>query len=73
MANTNDKPGQHARKVAPSSLKQERFLTVTLYPQPRPRIPWIRLCGLWLEQAGFTPRTRIRVRVMRECLVITIV
>ena len=52
-------------------MKQERFLTVQLYPQPRPRLPWIRLRGLWLEQAGFTPQARIRVRVMRGCLVIT--
>jgi hypothetical protein len=51
--------------------KQERFLTVTLYPEQRPRLPWIRLRGLWLQQAGFAPQSRIRVRVMRGCLVIT--
>ena len=51
--------------------KQERFLTVTFYPEPRPRIPWIRLRGLWLQHAGFTPQSRIRVRVMTDCLVIT--
>lgn len=51
--------------------RQERFLTVTLYPEAQPRLPWIRLRGMWLEQAGFVPRTRIRVRVMYGCLVIT--
>lgn len=51
--------------------KQERFLTVSLYPEARPHIPWIRLRGLWLQQAGFTPKSRIRVRVMTDCLVIT--
>ena len=51
--------------------KQERFLTVTLYPEARPRKPSIRLAGLWLEQAGFAPQSLIRVRVMRGCLVIT--
>lgn len=51
--------------------KQERFLTVALYPEARPRLPWIRLRGLWLLQAGFLPQARIRVRVMRGCLVIT--
>jgi len=51
--------------------KQERFLTVTLYPEARPKIPWIRLRGLWLQQAGFAPQARIRVRVMTGCLVIT--
>ena len=50
---------------------QERFLTVSLYPEARPKTPWIRLRGLWLEQAGFTPHSRIRVRVMTDCIVIT--
>jgi len=58
--------------LAPEGIgKQERFLTVALYPEASPRMPWIRLRGLWLLQAGFTPQTRIRVRVMRGCLVIT--
>lgn len=51
--------------------KQERFLTVTLYPEARPRKPSIRLYGLWLEQAGFAPQSLVRVRVMCGCLVIT--
>lgn len=51
--------------------KQERFLTVQLVPEAKPKIPWIRLRGLWLQQAGFTPQSRIRVRVMNGCLVIT--
>ena len=51
--------------------KPERFLTVTLYPEWRARKPWIRLRGLWLLQAGFTPQTRVRVRIMHGCLVIT--
>jgi hypothetical protein len=49
----------------------ERFLTVALYPEARPRLPWIRLRGLWLQQAGFSPNARVRVRVMQGCLVIT--
>jgi hypothetical protein len=55
----------------PNSNKQERFLTVQLYPEAKPKIPWIHLRGLWLQQAGFTPQSRIRVRVMNGCLVIT--
>ena len=55
----------------PKGGKQERFLTVMLYPEARPKIPWIRLRGLWLQQAGFAPQARIRVRVMTGCLVIT--
>lgn len=51
--------------------KQERFLTVSIYPEANSRTPWIRLRGLWLRQAGFTPKSRIRVQVMPGCLVIT--
>ena len=51
--------------------RQERFLTVSLYPEAIPRMPWIRLRGRWLQQAGFVPQTRIRVRIMQGCLVIT--
>lgn len=51
--------------------KQERFLTVSVYPEAMPRTPWIRLHGLWLQEAGFTPKSRVRVRVMPGCLVIT--
>jgi hypothetical protein len=51
--------------------KEERFLTVSLYPEANPYTPWIRLRGLWLLQAGFTPKSRIRVKVTPGCLVIT--
>lgn len=62
----------HTPEVPTSkSSKQERFLTVQLVPEAKPKIPWIRLRGLWLQQAGFTPQARIRVRVMNGCLVIT--
>lgn len=53
------------------SGKQERILTVSFYPEAVPRTPWIRLRGLWLREAGFMPNTRVRVRVMPGCLVIT--
>ena len=59
------------RPVHESMGKQERFLTVAMYPEPIPHLPWIRLRGLWLLQAGFAPRMRVRVRIMRGCLVIT--
>jgi hypothetical protein len=50
---------------------QDRFLTVSLYPEAVPHSPWIRLRGRWLQQAGVPPQTRIRVRVLQGCLVIT--
>jgi hypothetical protein len=62
----------HTPEVRPSnSSRQERFLTVQLYREDRPGIPWIRLRGLWLLQAGFAPQARVRVRVMNSCIVIT--
>ncbi len=36
-------------------------------------VPWVRLKGYWLEQAGFNIDTPIQVRVMRGCLVLTVV
>jgi hypothetical protein len=50
---------------------QERILTVSLYPEAWPHVPWIRLRGMWLQEAGFTPHSRVRVRVMKDCLIIT--
>ncbi len=69
MADTHHKPGRRTRKAG--TPIQHRILTVSLYPEARPKTPWIRLRGLWLQQAGFTPQSRIRVRVMTDCLVIT--
>jgi toxic protein SymE len=46
-------------------------VVVSLYPGTMPRMPWIRLRGQWLQQAGFVPQARVRVRVMTGCLVIT--
>ena len=68
MAKCNDTPD---RPVPDGIGKQVRFLTVAMYPEPVPRLPWIRLRGLWLLRAGFVPQARIRVRIMRGCLVIT--
>ena len=50
----------------------DRWLTVGLYPEFRPQTPTIRLKGKWLKAAGFMPNSRVRVRVMRGCLVITL-
>ena len=40
------------------------------YAPARP-VPWIRLRGLWLRQAGFEVNENVKVRVMKGCLVIT--
>ena len=68
MAKHDDTPEVPASK----STQQERFLTVQVNPEFYPRqTPWLRLRGNWLSDAGFTPQTRIKVRVMHGCLVIT--
>ncbi|MCR8934792.1 MULTISPECIES: SymE family type I addiction module toxin [unclassified Pseudomonas] len=38
---------------------------------PAKPVPWIRLRGLWLRQAGFEVSEIVKVRVMKGCLVIT--
>lgn len=64
--------GHHTREISTlQNRKQERFLTVQRYPEVKSQIPWIRLRGEWLRQAGFAPQSRIRVRIMNDCLVIT--
>jgi len=67
--------------VRATTTRKERWLTVGKFPEVRSKVgvdpdhhaykPWIRLHGLWLREAGFTPQTRVRVRVMPGCLVIT--
>lgn len=52
----------------------ERLLSVTKFYASSPsegRYPWLQLRGLWLEQAGFPVGTKVRVRVMTDCLVLT--
>jgi endo-1,4-beta-D-glucanase Y len=35
------------------------------------KVPWLQLKGHWLDQAGFSIDTPVRVRVMEGCLVLT--
>ncbi|MCW7536267.1 type I toxin-antitoxin system SymE family toxin [Aquabacterium sp. A7-Y] len=85
MAEINHRPGEPSptRKLE----KNERYTTVTgmfrgyerspssspgVYERPTERkVPWIRLGGKWLEEAGFDIQARVRVRVMNGCLVLT--
>lgn len=39
-------------------------------PPPTP-YPWIKLAGLWIEDAGFVPGQRVKIAVERERLIIT--
>jgi toxic protein SymE len=48
-------------------------------PEPKPGrdwrtptfFPWLRIAGMWLEQAGFEPGQRVRIQVEHGRLVIT--
>jgi Toxin SymE, type I toxin-antitoxin system len=62
-------PPKHAR---PPTIRARRGVTVTatLYPVPDTNTPWIRLCGHWLEHAGFPLHTRVRVLVVKDCLIL---
>ena len=69
---------QHAIYIKPKpskpkqyKMKRERFLTVTDTRTTPTPTPWIRLCGKWLEQAGFPVRARVKIEVSEGKLVIT--
>lgn len=78
MAGQHDKPKPSS---IPKPFQAERHLKVSSalykYKGKTSRsgratpVPWIRMQGKWLEQAGFTIHTRVRVRVMKGCLVLT--
>lgn len=81
MAGANDKPKNQSH---PKGIRQERHITVSSIlsvqknKTDRPgrntvktKVPWIRMQGKWLEQAGFEIRTSVRIRVMAGCLVLT--
>ena len=55
----------------PGILKPLRFVTVSLCPGASLAQPWIRLRGVWLEQAGFSVQTRVRVQIEHGRLILT--
>ena len=56
------KPPKPAR---PPRIKPRRRVTVTRNPDADANLPWIRLCGHWLETAGFALHKRARVHVAK--------
>jgi hypothetical protein len=66
----------NARRREGEAMPRERPMrkfTVTIrttWPTYR-QVPQIRMCGAWLEQAGFTPGTFLDVEVSKGMLVIT--
>ncbi|MES2826410.1 MAG: SymE family type I addiction module toxin [Pseudomonadota bacterium] len=51
-----------------TSRRKKLANLILLYPPPY--VPWINIRGYWLNKAGFTAGTALRVNVYRECLVI---
>jgi toxic protein SymE len=57
--------------------QSRRHQALTRYLKPGaqrhepPLVPWLKLSGKWLEQAGFDPGQRARIEVQHGRLVIT--
>jgi toxic protein SymE len=74
MADThlNASPAHPERRATVQQLMRWR-------PSPKPGrdwrtptfFPWLRIAGMWLEQAGFPPGQRVRIEVQYGRLVIT--
>ncbi len=56
----------------PARIKPRRRVTVRASPAHAsvPAVPQIRLCGRWLEVAGFGVDTRVRVHVAHEIVIL---
>ncbi|MGB7195216.1 MAG: hypothetical protein WBD81_17305 [Collimonas pratensis] len=62
----------HTRDLrTPTTDDPVQGLTVSFYQEQNPDIFWIRLCGADVVRTGFTPDSRLRVRIMAGCLIIT--
>ncbi|WP_111741087.1 endoribonuclease SymE [Leminorella richardii] len=57
-------------EVSPSNNRQLKVGSASRYPDYT-RIPTIMMKGQWLEEAGFTTDTKVNVRVMNGCIVLT--
>ena len=60
------------KSARPGLIKYRRRVTVSASVPPAcaDAIPWIRLCGHWLTQAGFGLHRRVRVHVVKDCLIL---
>jgi hypothetical protein len=62
-----------------SVLHNHRTLTITgscyeyqldgRWPRP-PEVPYLRLRGYWLQEAGFSVRQRVQVHIADQCITI---
>lgn len=80
MAKSNDTSA--SRSTTKNSCQERQIKVTRAYYDYKPKDaspyqsgqyrPWIQLKGKWLEQAGFSVDTPVKVRVMEGCLVLTI-
>ncbi len=78
MAKQNGKSGSRLRKC---KICEQRYIKVNQIHYMRKLkddsvgagrpVPWIQMKGHWLDQAGFSIDTSIKVHVMEGCLVLT--
>lgn len=75
MADAKPRPGHTERCVTIQQSRRHQALAKYLKPGAQrhepPLVPWLKLSGRWLEQAGFDPGQRVRIKVERGRLVIT--
>jgi len=83
MIESNDTPEHRSAGSKKSNICQLRWIKVNSinYTQPLKNpdqpskemcVPWIRMQGLWLQQAGFVINSPVKVRVMEGCVVLTV-
>lgn len=68
-------PRRPERKLTVSSIFYEHKDKKAKWPgggKTSTKVPWIRMQGKWLEEAGFEISKSIRIRVMAGCLVLTV-
>lgn len=58
-------------EVSPANNRAATVSYASRYPE-YPRIPAITLKGQWLEAAGFTTGSKMDIKVMEGCIVLTV-
>lgn len=73
MANADHKAFDDAHPSRSVTIQQSprwRPYSPRRRPAP-PLVPWFKLSGRWIEEAGFYPRQQLKIEVQHERLVIT--
>jgi toxic protein SymE len=75
-ADLKPRPIHAERNVTIQQSRRHQALSKYLKPgssqrHEPPLVPWLKLSGKWLEQAGFDPGQRVRIEVQHGRLVIT--